>query len=200
METDWFPPARRPALAAPSLPAAALRAGGRRPGVAGPDRGRRGRFGCSLLSIGATSMGGFDALGLPLGDHGGAGGAVRGRRVDRRALAASSGPCTWRTTRRAGPRGDVAFGLEAVGSTYFPAGGRAGRSRPTRAGPDEARGGHQRLRLRGDRARRTTRYRADRAADRAFGRGSAPTCLMAHDWGGHGPRRLRSYEAVRAGT
>ena len=74
METDWFTlvkarlqlrPYQRP------FPEVAVAA---QVSPAGPRAA--GRFGTSLLSIGATSAGGFDVLGVALGRHGGAGGGV----------------------------------------------------------------------------------------------------------------------------
>ncbi len=63
METDWFR-LRDARLQLRPYQQPRPRGWRWRPWISRPDRRPPGRFGCSLLSIGATSAGGFDALGL----------------------------------------------------------------------------------------------------------------------------------------
>ena len=75
METDWFTLAKARLQMRPyqrPFPEVAVAA---QVSPAGPRAA--GRFGCNLLSIGATSAGGFDVLGVALERHGGAGRRVR---------------------------------------------------------------------------------------------------------------------------
>ena len=134
METEWFKlvkarlqmlPYQRP------FPEVAVAA---QVSPAGPRAA--GRFGCSLLSIGATSAGGFDVLGVALERHGGALGRVRDHGGPQQLAARRAD-----AHRRHQGAGDRRRGLRPRGvGRLLPAGGRAA------AGPQ-----HRELRVAGRR-------------------------------------------------
>ncbi len=187
METDWFTlnkarlqlrPYQRP------FPEVAVAA---QVSPAGPRAA--GRFGCSLLSIGATSAGGFDVLGVALERDGRARRRVRHHGGPQRV--APRRPHAHRRHQGAG-RGRRGLRARRVGR-LFPAGRRTA-ARPQHRELRVTRRRAQRLGLRRHRHRRR-RHRAGRAARRHNPAASARFLLMGHEWADTEATR-HSYELI----